>query len=107
MSENNISPPIAYESTSLEAVRSAVGNGFGFTLLVSHPSSELTYDLKRVRVIRIRDAVRPLRIVLAKRQSRGRELLISRFVAQTVIFFSAKAGRKADLEVPKQNPRNR
>ena len=107
LAENNISPPIAYKSTSLEAVRSAVGNGFGFTLLVSHPSSELTYDLKRVRVIRIRDAVRPLRIVLAKRQSRGRELLISRFVAQTVIFFSAKAGRKADLEVPNQNPRNR
>jgi hypothetical protein len=58
-------------------------------------------------VLRIRDAVRPLRIVLAMREARRRDQLISRFVARTLSFFKDRAAEKTDLEVPNQNPRNR
>ena len=91
LAQNNISPPIAYGSTSLEAVRSAVGNGFGFTLLAMHPETSLTYDRKPLTVLRIRDDVRRLRVVLACRESRRRDLLVSRFAAQAMRFFEEQA----------------
>lgn len=87
LAQNNISPPIAYGSTSLETVRSAVGNGFGFTLLAMHPETSRTYDRKHIKILRIKDKVRRLRIVLAARESRQRDLLVSRFAAQAVSFF--------------------
>src|SRR4029079_15588072 len=50
LKENGIAPPIAYRSSSLETVRSAVSNGFGFTLLVMRPPKPTTYDGKEVVV---------------------------------------------------------
>lgn len=91
LARNGISPPVAYGSTSLEAVRSAVGNGFGFTLLAMHPKTPFTYDLKELKVLAIRDAVEPLSIVLAAREGRNGDMLVSRFVAQTMRFFDGQA----------------
>ena len=74
LAENGLSPPIAYTSTSLETVTSAVGNGFGFTLLVMRPNRPITYDGKRLKILRVQDDVRLLRIVLAARDSPHRGL---------------------------------
>jgi len=112
LAENNISPPIAYSSTSLEAVRSAVGNGFGFTLLVMQPETALTYDRKRLKVLHIKDKVRRLRIVLVARESRRNEALIARFSAHSRDFFAGitrlppVSRSETDLELPNHNPRN-
>ncbi|TNC04915.1 LysR family transcriptional regulator [Methylobacterium terricola] len=90
--EHGIAPPIAYASTSLEAVRSAVGNGFGFTLLVMRPHTTTTYDLKSLKVLRLRDALRPLRIVLATRDQDEGDPLLGRFVDHCVDYFKARFG---------------
>jgi DNA-binding transcriptional LysR family regulator len=90
LAENDISPPIAYASTSLEAVRSAVGNGFGFTLLVMRPKNSVTYDGKRLKVLRIQEEVRSLRIVLASRGSRHQGPIISRFIDHAIRFFEGE-----------------
>lgn len=87
LAEIGIAPPIAHASTSLEGVRSAVGNGLGFTLLVMRPQGDRTYDGKRVKVLPILDRVPPLGIVLALRQREHESVLIRRFVAQAVAYF--------------------
>ncbi|KQT86201.1 LysR family transcriptional regulator [Aurantimonas sp. Leaf443] len=92
LAEHAIDPPVAYVSTSLEAVRSAVGNGFGFTLLVMHPDSNLSYDRKPLAVVPIRDAVRPLRIVLATRGGAAQSALARRFAIHARQHFESRHG---------------
>ena len=88
LAKHGLAPPIAYSSTSLEAVRSAVGHGFGFTLLVMNPG-HLTYDGKGLSVLSVEDDLRPLSIVLACRIRDGAEPLIEAFTASAIRFFSA------------------
>lgn len=89
LAEIGIAPPIAHASTSLEGVRSAVGNGLGFTLLVMRPEGDRTYDGKRVKVLPILDRVPPLGIVLALRRREHESPLIRRFVEEAQIYFKA------------------
>lgn len=93
LAEGGIDPPVAYVSTSLEAVRSAVAAGFGFTLLVMRPPSSMTYDGRRVKTLRIDSPVRPLRIVLASRYGAHRGLL-GRFADHAATYFARTAGRE-------------
>jgi len=79
LAENGIDPPIAYRSGSLETVRSAVSNGFGFTLLVMRPPSPVTYDGREVAVIDIKENVRRLGIVLAAREKTLHGPILRRF----------------------------
>ena len=79
LEENGIDPPIAYRSSSLETVRSAVSNGFGFTLLVMRPPGDRTYDGTQVAVIDIKEPVRRLGIVLAAREKTLRGPILRRF----------------------------
>ncbi|HEX4766781.1 MAG TPA: LysR family transcriptional regulator [Lichenihabitans sp.] len=95
LEESGIHPPIAYVSTSLEAVRSAVAAGFGFTLLVMRPPSDTTYDGRKVRTLRIEGAVRPLRIVLASRDAAHRGPILRRFADHTVAYFAAHHASRA------------
>lgn len=46
--ELGLTPNIAFSSPSIEMVRGMVGQGFGFSLLVTRPHSECTYDGKKV-----------------------------------------------------------
>ncbi|MDO5704000.1 MAG: LysR family transcriptional regulator [Paracoccus sp. (in: a-proteobacteria)] len=67
LQECGIAPSVAYASTSMESVRSAVAAGFGFTLLVMRTPSSVTYDGGRVATLEITNQVAPLRVVLASR----------------------------------------
>lgn len=59
-------PDIQYRSPSFETVRSLVGNGFGYSVLVTKPAGDLTYDGKRIITIPVIDDVPQARIVLAR-----------------------------------------
>ncbi|HBX56296.1 MAG TPA: LysR family transcriptional regulator, partial [Pseudomonas sp.] len=56
-SELGLSPHIVFSSPSIEMVRGMVGQGFGFSLLVTRPHSECTYDGKKVVMVEIAEAV--------------------------------------------------
>ncbi|MDK8875003.1 LysR family transcriptional regulator [Paracoccus sp. SSJ] len=90
LAESGISPPVSYVSTSLEAVRSAVAAGFGFTLLVMRPPSSMTYDGGKVRTLLITNDLRPLRIVLASRDGAHRGLVARRFTQHAIGYFAAR-----------------
>ena len=91
LAENGMGPEMAFTSTSLETVRSAVGNGFGFTMLVMCPNNSVSYDGKPLRVLRIRDDVRPLGIVLAARHQQRPNGLVAQFAEQAHAFFAHRA----------------
>lgn len=67
LTETGLMPDIAYASTSLETVRSAVAAGFGFTFLIMSPPNRSTYDGGAVKALRLHEKLRPLNIVLAAR----------------------------------------
>lgn len=89
LAAGGIAPPISYTSTSMEAVRCAVAAGFGFTLLVMRPPSPVTYDGGEVRTLRIRNDLRPLRVVLASRAAVHRGKIAQRFASHAVAYFTA------------------
>ncbi|GHU09257.1 transcriptional regulator [Betaproteobacteria bacterium] len=55
--ELGLTPNIAFSSPSIEMVRSMVGQGFGFSCMVTRPYSDLTYDGKRVVCVNITEDV--------------------------------------------------
>ncbi|MGE0005826.1 MAG: LysR family transcriptional regulator [Parvibaculaceae bacterium] len=96
LAENGIDPPIAYRSGSLETVRSAVSNGFGFTLLVMRPPHAATYDGKEVAIIAIRGNVRPLGIVLAAREKTLNGPILRRFADHARRYFRSPSAASDD-----------
>ncbi|MDT1064110.1 LysR family transcriptional regulator [Paracoccus sp. CPCC 101403] len=95
LSENGMTPRISYVSSSLEAVRSAVAAGFGFTFLVMRPPSSRTYDGREVRTLAIENDVRPLRVVLASREGVHRGLVARRFAEHARSYFESAVRPKA------------
>lgn len=69
-----LEPRIRYRSTSFEAVRALVGNGLGYALLNLEPRNSKTYDGSEVVSLRLKEPLRPLKIVLVslKRMARRR-----------------------------------
>lgn len=69
-----LEPRILYRSTSFEAVRALVGNGLGYALLNLEPRNPKTYDGSEVVSLRLKEPLRPLKIVLVslKRMARRR-----------------------------------
>jgi DNA-binding transcriptional LysR family regulator len=55
--ELGLTPNIIFSSPSIEMVRGMVGQGFGFSVLVTRPQHDMTYDGKRVVAVNISDAV--------------------------------------------------
>lgn len=90
LAAGGIDPPVAYASTSMEAVRSAVAAGFGFTLLVMRPPSPVTYDGGEVRTLPIRNDLRPLRVVLASRVIGHAGKIAQRFADHVAAYFEAR-----------------
>ncbi|UCJ16943.1 LysR family transcriptional regulator [Pseudomonas sp. MM211] len=64
--ELGLTPNIVFSSPSIEMVRGMVGQGFGFSLLVTKPHSECTYDGKRVVTVDITEPVATSGLVAAR-----------------------------------------
>jgi DNA-binding transcriptional LysR family regulator len=64
--ELGLTPNIVFGSPSIEMVRGMVGQGFGFSLLVTRPFSEYTYDGKKLVSIDITEPVVPSGLVSAR-----------------------------------------
>ncbi|KGT94653.1 LysR family transcriptional regulator [Erwinia typographi] len=60
-----LKPNVAFSSPSIEMVRCMVGQGFGFSLLVTRPFPDFTYDGKRVKRVTIRDEMEGSCLVMA------------------------------------------
>ncbi|WDD90752.1 LysR substrate-binding domain-containing protein (plasmid) [Burkholderia sp. FERM BP-3421] len=61
-----LTPNIVFASPSIEMVRGMVGRNFGFSLLVTRPYSEYTYDGQRVVTTRLSETVSPSGLVSAR-----------------------------------------
>jgi len=55
--ELGLTPNIVFSSPSIEMVRGMVGQGFGFSLLVTRPHSPYTYDGQRLVMLDITEPV--------------------------------------------------
>jgi DNA-binding transcriptional LysR family regulator len=81
-------PQIALRSSSMESVRSAVGNGLGFSLSVMQPRPAEAYDGGRVVSLPIADEVEPIRVVLARKRGRATTGLLASFSDHCRSFFA-------------------
>ncbi|XBS67941.1 LysR substrate-binding domain-containing protein [Acerihabitans sp. KWT182] len=63
--EKGLTPDIAYSSPSFEMVRCMVGQGLGFSVLVTRPVHDLTYDGMQVKQVVIRDNMSNSCLVMA------------------------------------------
>ncbi|MBZ0216490.1 MAG: LysR family transcriptional regulator [Fimbriimonadaceae bacterium] len=79
LASHGIDPPISFRSSSLESVRSAVGNGLGFSLSVMRVDRKDTYDGHHVVPVRIAEDIEPIGIVLAWKRGRDLSQLILNF----------------------------
>lgn len=77
----DISPNIAFRSSSIESVRCSVASGLGVSLLSMRPASDLTYDGQHVVPIRLTEAVPPTRIVIASNAEAVENSLTSPFIS--------------------------
>ena len=62
-------PVIAYRSSSLELVRGLVGRGLGYSILVTRPAGDTTYDGQKLAIRPLRDKVESSRISLCGLES--------------------------------------
>ena len=62
-------PLIAYRSSSLELVRGLVGRGLGYSILVTRPAGDTTYDGQKLAIRPLSDKVEPSRISLCGLES--------------------------------------
>jgi len=60
-----LTPNIIFASPSIEMVRGMVGQGFGFSLLVTHPKSNITYDGKTLACLSLAEPVEGSGLVAA------------------------------------------
>ena len=76
---HGIDPPVAMRCQSMESVRSAVGNGLGFSLTVMRPASDLSHDGHRVVEVAIADDVSSLDVALASTADTAGSPLVADF----------------------------
>lgn len=63
--EKGYHPEIVYSSPSIEMVRCMVGQGLGFSVLVTRPQSDITYDGKKVVQLDIEDDMPSSTLIMA------------------------------------------
>ena len=79
LATQGINPPVAYNSKSMESVRSAVSNGFGFSLSVMRFDYKDIDNGSRVVSVPIEDDIKPLAIVLVRKQGAPQSTQIEKF----------------------------
>lgn len=82
-----ITPKIGYRTASLEMLRGLVGNGCGFSTLVTRPAGDQTYDGKPLACLPIREGVRPSRIVVARVDKVWTVQVVDRFISYCREYF--------------------
>ena len=65
----SLTPQVAISSPSLELVRGLVGQGLGYSILVTRPAGDVTHDGKKLEIRALCDQVATSRIVLARHES--------------------------------------
>ncbi|WP_417595957.1 LysR family transcriptional regulator [Oceanospirillum sp.] len=63
--EKGLHPEVAYTSPSIEMVRCMVGQGQGFSVLVTRPSTNETYDGKKLAYVEILDEMESSTLIMA------------------------------------------
>ncbi len=66
-----VNPKVAMRTPSFEMLRSLVGNGLGYAMLVTRPATDLSYDGHGLLIKPIADPVEQISISLAKRKDRA------------------------------------
>jgi DNA-binding transcriptional LysR family regulator len=80
----------AYSSPSLELVRGLVGQGLGYSILITRPHGDFTYDGKPLAIRPIVEDVEPGHIALAQLKAVKLSRLAQHFRAFTMDFFKGK-----------------
>ena len=82
-----LEPNIVHSSPSLELVRGLVGYGLGFSLLVTRPMSDMTYDGQQLDIKPLRNKFTKSSIVLAHHKDLRRTQLMTLFsdLAQSIM----------------------
>jgi DNA-binding transcriptional LysR family regulator len=88
-----LEPNIQYRSPSFETVRSMVGNGLGYSVLVTRPAGDLTYDGKLIIAVPLSDDVPQGSVVLA-RMARTRPTRMAQAFATVCKNHFANAARR-------------
>ncbi len=83
-----LEPVLHALSPSFETVRGMVANGVGYSVLVTRPAGDLTYDGRTVACVPIADTVEPARIVLARLARARPTRLLEAFAEHCVVHFS-------------------
>ena len=89
LESQGLSPRVAFTSPSLELVRGLVGQGLGYSLLVTRPSGDLTYDGEKVVARPIAEEVEPGIIAAATLKQLRPARLVSTFEDFCVKFFAS------------------
>lgn len=64
-SEKGLNPKVAYSSASIEIVRCLVGQHQGFSILVTRPSTTMTYDGQQLAYVEIEDEMEDSMLIMA------------------------------------------
>lgn len=86
-----LTPKIAFRSPSLELVRSMVGRGLGYSLLVTRPPGDKTYDGQQLAVREIKEKIRPSSIVLGRLAALRPTMALNAFEEVAVSYFESRA----------------
>lgn len=84
-----IAPIIAFSSPSLEVVRGLVGQGLGYSLLVTRPHGDHSYAGEKLEVRPIAEEVEPGVIALASLRRMRKTPLVTAFEAHCADYFKA------------------
>ena len=86
-----VNPPVAFQASSLDLVRSAVGKGLGFTLSYLQPKERETSKGDKVSVIALEESIRETKIVLVCRKGREAERTLGKVIETCADVFAENA----------------
>jgi flavin reductase (DIM6/NTAB) family NADH-FMN oxidoreductase RutF/DNA-binding transcriptional LysR family regulator len=82
-----LEPSVAFRTRSLEMVRGFVGHGLGYSILVTKPANNMSYDGRALVARPLSDAVKNSHLVLANLKSRPLSAMAEEFMAHCRSFF--------------------
>ncbi len=90
-----LEPTIHVLSPSFETVRGMVANGIGYSVLVTRPASDLTYDGHKIACVPLSDAIEPAHIVLARLAQARPTRLFETFAEHCVDYFGNRVAPRS------------